>query len=111
MPDDGLTAFGEDSGALMLALARPTVSGEEAGAESAEHVFSQARDAEAKFEELLVDARSTAIGFHLLHYYRPALLPGCLIVGPRVWNRWRKVGILAIIPVAMRPESGTNAPG
>ena len=57
LPEDGLAAFGDDgddpvSGtgqALMLALARQIVSGEEADAdsESVEQVFAQARDAEA----------------------------------------------------------------
>ena len=60
LPEDGLAAHGDDdpeSGtgqALMLALARKIVSGEEDETEIVEEVFVQARDAEAASEEFLV---------------------------------------------------------
>ena len=56
LPEDGLAAYGDDGDDLMLALARQIVSGDEdAGSESVEAVFAQARDAEANGEEFLVD--------------------------------------------------------
>ena len=56
LPEDGLAAYGDDGDDLMMALARKIVSGDEdADAESVEEVFTQARDAEAASEELLVD--------------------------------------------------------
>ena len=54
LPEDGLSAYGDDGDDLMLALARKIVNGEE-NAESVETVFAQARDSEATAEELLVD--------------------------------------------------------
>ncbi len=62
LPEDGLAAYGDDGDDLMLALARKIVNGDEgdlsadeAGEETVEAVFAQARDAEAVGEELLVD--------------------------------------------------------
>ena len=56
LPEDGLAAFGDDGDDLMMALARKIVSGEQDDeAETVEDVFTQARDAEATAEELLVD--------------------------------------------------------
>ena len=56
LPEDGLAAFGDDGDDLIMALARKIVSGdEEDETETVETVFSQARDAEAAAEELLVD--------------------------------------------------------
>ena len=62
LPEDGLAAFGDDGDDLMLALARKIVNGDEgdmstdeAGEETVEATFAQARDAEAVGEELLVD--------------------------------------------------------
>ena len=57
LPEDGLAAYGDDGDDLMMALARKIVSGdeEEAGDETVEEAFAQARDAEATAEELLVD--------------------------------------------------------
>ena len=62
LPEDGLAAYGDDGDDLMLALARKIVNGEEgdlsadeAGEETVEAAFAQARDAEAVGEELLVD--------------------------------------------------------
>ena len=55
LPEDGLAAYADDDGDLMLALARRIVSGEEDEAETVEEVFAAARDAEATSEELLVD--------------------------------------------------------
>ena len=62
LPEDGLAAYGDDGDDLMLALARKIVNGEEgdlsadeAGEETVEAAFAQARDAEATGEELLVD--------------------------------------------------------
>ena len=56
LPEDGLAAYGDDGDDLMMALARKIVSGdEEDEAESVEEVFAQARNAESKAEELLVD--------------------------------------------------------
>ena len=57
LPEDGLAAFGDDGDDLMMALARKIVSGDEddAGAESVEEVFAEARNAESEAEELLVD--------------------------------------------------------
>ena len=57
LPEDGLAAYGDDGDDLMMALARKIVSGdeEEAGDETVEEAFAQARDAEATAEEFLVD--------------------------------------------------------
>ena len=62
LPEDGLAAYGDDGDDLMLALARKIVNGDEgdlsadeAGEETVEAAFAQARDAEAVGEELLVD--------------------------------------------------------
>ena len=62
LPEDGLAAFGDDGDDLMLPLARKIVNGDEgdlsadeAGEETVEAAFAQARDAEAVGEELLVD--------------------------------------------------------
>ena len=56
LPEDGLAAYGDDGDDLMMALARRIVSGEEEDeAETVEQVFAQARDAEARAEEYLVD--------------------------------------------------------
>ena len=61
LPEEGLAAYGDDpvpgtEQALMLALARKIVSGEdtEEDTESVEQVFAQARNAEAESEEYLV---------------------------------------------------------
>ena len=56
LPEDGLAAYGDEGDDIMLALARKIVNGEEEEQdESVEEAFAQARDAEAVFEELLVD--------------------------------------------------------
>ena len=62
LPEDGLAAYGDDGDDIMLALARKIVNGDEgdlsadeAGEETVEAAFAQARDAEATGEELLVD--------------------------------------------------------
>ena len=57
LPEDGLAAYGDDGDDLMMALARKIVSGdrEDAGGETVEEAFAQARNAEAASEELLVD--------------------------------------------------------
>ncbi len=55
LPEDGLAAYGDDGDDLMLALARRIVSGEDDDQDSVEAAFTQARDAEASAEELLVD--------------------------------------------------------
>ncbi len=57
LPEDGLAAYGDDGDDMMMALARKIVSGEEEDdeGETVEEVFSQARNAEATAEELLVD--------------------------------------------------------
>ena len=54
LPEDGLSAFGDDGDDLMMALARKIVSGEQE-AETVEEVFAQAKDAVSEAEELLVD--------------------------------------------------------
>ena len=68
LPEDGLAAYGDDGDDLMLALARKIVNGDEgdlsadeAGEETVEAAFAQARDAEAVGEELLVDE-----GWHMV---------------------------------------------
>ena len=56
LPEDGLAAYGDDGGDIMMALARKIVNGEKQDeAETVEAVFAQARAAEAVAEELLVD--------------------------------------------------------
>ena len=55
LPEDGLAAYGDDGDDLMMALTRKIASGEEDDAETVEQVFSNARDAEADAEDLLVD--------------------------------------------------------
>ena len=55
LPEDGLSAYGDDGDDLMLALARKIVNGDADDAESVEAVFAQARNAESESEELLVD--------------------------------------------------------
>ena len=56
LPEDGLAAYGDEGDDLMMDLARKIVSGDdEDEAQTVEEVFSQARDAEAAAEELLVD--------------------------------------------------------
>jgi len=56
LPEDGLAAYGDEGDDLMMALARKIVSGdEEDEAETVEAVFTQAQNAEAAAEELLVD--------------------------------------------------------
>ena len=57
LPEDGLAAYGDDGDDLMMALARKIVSGdrEDAGGDTVEEAFAQARNAEAASEELLVD--------------------------------------------------------
>ena len=55
LPEDGLSAYGDDGDDLMLALAPKIVNGDADDAESVEAAFAQARDAEATAEELLVD--------------------------------------------------------
>ncbi len=56
LPEDGLSAYGDDGDDLIMALARKIVNGdEEDEAETVEQVFAAARDAEATAEEYLVD--------------------------------------------------------
>ncbi len=56
LPEDGLAAYGDDGDDLMMALARKIVNGDqEDEAETIEDVLTQARNAEATAEELLVD--------------------------------------------------------
>ena len=55
LPEDGLSAYGDEGDDLMLALARRIVNGDADEAETVEQVFAQARDAEATAEGLLVD--------------------------------------------------------
>ena len=55
LPEDGLSAYGDDGDDLMLALARKIVNGDADDAESVEAVFAQVRNAESESEELLVD--------------------------------------------------------
>ena len=54
LPEDGLTAYGDDGDDLMLAPARKIVCGEE-DADSVESTFGQAQQVAAEAETLLVD--------------------------------------------------------
>ena len=109
MPDDGLTAFGEDGDALIPALARQIVHGDREDAKSVE-MLSPRRGTPRPSRG---NCRWTTGPRQLdsICSITTATTVQALVNGPRVWNRWRKVGILAIIPVATRAESGTNAPG
>ena len=62
LPEDGLSAYGDDGDDLMLALARRIVNGEADESETVEAVFASARDAESEAEELLVDDGWKAVG-------------------------------------------------
>ena len=56
LPEDGLTAFGDDSQDLIMTLAKQIVNDERMGSsESLESIFARARDSERENERYLVD--------------------------------------------------------
>ena len=109
LPEDGLAAFGEDGDALMLAVTRQIANVEREDAKSVEMFVPRRGTPRPSRGNCRWTTGPRQLDSTCSITTATTVQP--LVNGRRVWNRWRKVGILAIIPVAMRPGSGTNAPG